>query len=104
MKKIRLLFLLLFIVGLISTEALFASTIYSAGTLTGGSVTSAGVRTGGGLWTATTTWAGGVVPLTTDDVVIVSGDLVYNTAFSTAANITINGSFFQRPPPGAPAG
>ena len=95
MKKIRLLFLLLFIVGLISTEALFASTIYSAGTLTGGSVTSAGVRTGGGLWTATTTWAGGVVPLTTDDVVIVSGDLVYNTASSTAANITINGSFCQ---------
>jgi hypothetical protein len=97
MKKIRLLFLLLFIFGLISTEALLATTIYSAGTLTGGSVTSAGVRTGGGLWTATTTWAGGVVPLTTDDVVIVSGDLVYNSATATAANITVqsNAMFYQ---------
>ncbi|MDR3668508.1 MAG: T9SS type A sorting domain-containing protein [Ignavibacteriaceae bacterium] len=95
MKKLRLLFLLLFISGLLSTEALVAATIYSAGNLTGGSVTSAGVRTGGGLWTATTTWAGGVVPLTTDNAVIVAGDLVYNTATSTVASLTINGSFCQ---------
>jgi hypothetical protein len=97
MKKLSLLFLSLFILGFISTSTLEATTIYSAGTLTGASVTSAGVRTGGGLWTATTTWAGGVVPLITDDVVIVSGDLVYNTATSTAANITIqnNASFYQ---------
>jgi hypothetical protein len=97
MKKFRLLFLSLFIIGFVSTQALIASTVYSAGTLTGGSVTKAGVRTGGGLWTATTTWAGGVVPLATDDVVIVSGDLVYNSAATTVANLTIqsNATFCQ---------
>src|ERR1035437_7388467 len=89
MKKLSLLFLSLFIIGLLGTTASVAATIYSAGNLTGGSVTKAGVRTGGGLWTATTTWNGGVVPLSTDDVVIVSGDLVYNSASTSVASLTI---------------
>ena len=75
MKKLRLLFLSLFIIGLIGTTASVAATIYSTGT-NPGTVSNAGVATGGALWSATTTWVGGVVPVSTDDVIIVSPDLV----------------------------
>jgi hypothetical protein len=75
MKKLRLLFLSLFIIGLIGTTASVAATIYSTGT-NPGTVSNAGVATGGANWSATTTWVGGVVPVSTDDVIIVSPDLV----------------------------
>jgi hypothetical protein len=91
MKKISLLFISLFILGLFPITNLVAATIYSAGTHTSGTVSNAGVPTGGGLWTATTTWAGGVVPLSTDDVVIVANDLVYNSAsLSVAGSLTLS--------------
>jgi hypothetical protein len=76
MKRFSLLFLSLFIVGLILTPALVASTISSVGTLTGTVTASTGATTGGGNWTDATTWVGGVVPTSADEVIIVSGDLV----------------------------
>ena len=88
MKKFRLLFLSLFMIGLLSSSYLVAATITSTGTHSG-TVSTAGVVTGGALWTTTTTWVGGVVPLATDDVVIATGDLVYNTGSVTCASLTI---------------
>src|ERR1035437_4939698 len=89
MKKLSLLILSLFIIGLISTSTLVAATISSTGT-NPGTVSNAGVATGGGLWSATTTWAGGVVPLATDDVIIVSGDLVVGATTSiNVASLTV---------------
>jgi len=44
--------------------------------------------TGGGDWDQTTTWQGGVVPTSSDDVIIVSGDSV-NVPSTTAANIDV---------------
>jgi hypothetical protein len=88
MKKLNLLFLSLFIIGLIGTTASVAATIYSTGT-NPGTVSNAGTATGGGAWSATTTWAGGVVPLSTDDAVIVSGDLVNITASANIVNLTV---------------
>ena len=35
---------------------------------------------GGGIWTAAATWSGGVVPSSSDDVIIKSGDLVEITS------------------------
>src|ERR1035437_5735541 len=75
MKNLSLLFLSFFVIGLIYTPVLVATTIYSTGA-SPGTVSDAGVATGGALWSATTTWAGGVVPGAADDVIIVSPDLV----------------------------
>jgi hypothetical protein len=75
MKRLSLLFLSFFVIGLIYTPVLVATTISSTGT-NPGTVSNAGVATGGALWSATTTWVGGVVPGAADDVIIVSPDLV----------------------------
>src|ERR1035437_10378361 len=75
MKNLSLLFLSFFVIGLIYTPVLVATTIYSTGA-NPGTVSNAGAATGGALWSATTTWAGGVVPGAADDVIIVSPDLV----------------------------
>ncbi len=47
--------------------------------------------TGGGEWTATTTWQGGVVPSSSSNVVIVSGDSVYTATVTSAScnNLTV---------------
>jgi hypothetical protein len=82
MKKIRLLFLSLFIIGFISTQTLVADTFTSTGTHSG-SVSTAGVVTGGALWTTGSTWDKGTVPGTTDNVVIANGDLVVGPSAST---------------------
>lgn len=46
----------------------------------------------GGAWNATSTWAGGIVPLASDDVIIVSGATVSLTTSQSCKNLTINGS------------
>jgi hypothetical protein len=55
--------------------------------------------TDGGLWSATTTWLEGIVPTTTDDAIIVNGDLVNMDVDTKVYNMTIqsggmlNGAF-----------
>ena len=89
MKKISLLFLTLFILGWISTPVLVAGVVYSAGTHPG-TVSNAGAVTNGVSWTSTSAWALGVVPLATDDVVIVTGDLVFTgTTAITCVSLTV---------------
>lgn len=52
-------------------------------------ITSTGA---GGNWNVGGTWVGGVVPLATDDVIIVSGATVNVTTNQTCVNLTINGT------------
>jgi len=48
--------------------------------------------TGGGNWTATTSWAGGIVPVATDNVIILAGDILSVNLSRSVANITTAGS------------
>ncbi len=59
-------------------------------TLAGGNIISNG--TGGGSWNTTTTWVGGVVPTNTDNVTIVSGDVVTINANAACVNLNVNGT------------
>src|ERR1035437_8315653 len=84
MKKLRLLFLSLFIIGLIGTTASVAATISSTGTHTGTVANDGTTISGGALWTDGSTWQGGFAPVAGDNVEIMSGDLVYTGAVSFA--------------------
>src|ERR1035437_5726786 len=88
MKKLRLLFLSFFIIGLIGTTASVAATISSTGTHPG-TVNNAGVATGGANWSLTTTWLEGTVPTSADDVIIVPGDLVIVDVSANASRRTV---------------
>src|ERR1035437_5474143 len=78
MKRLSLLFLSFFVIGLIGTRALVAATIHSIGTISGG-----------GLWSATTTWLEGSVPTSADSVIIVTGDSVIVSASANAKSLTV---------------
>ncbi|SFI09405.1 beta strand repeat-containing protein [Halpernia frigidisoli] len=50
--------------------------------------------TGGGDWNSPSTWIGGVIPSSTDNVTISSGDVVFtSTTLLRAATTNVNGSF-----------
>jgi hypothetical protein len=76
MKKLTALSLLTLLVTLAGAPTGLAGTIHSTVT---------------GNWGTGSTWSGGVVPLTTDDVVIESGDNVSTVGSQTCAGIAMNG-------------
>src|SRR5664280_2562082 len=78
MKRLRLLFLSLFIIGLIFTPVLVAATISSTGSASGGS-----------NWSLPATWVDGVVPTSADSVIIVSPDLVIVDVSANAKSLTV---------------
>lgn len=48
--------------------------------------------TGGGNWNLGTSWTGGSVPLSTDDIIILSGDQINATSNQSCANLRIDGT------------
>ena len=73
MKKVILNFLFIIFIS----ENFYAATITSNGT-------------GGGIWASTSTWSGGVVPLSSDNVEIATGDVVTLSANASCTNCTVN--------------
>lgn len=47
--------------------------------------------TGGGAWNSSLTWAGGLIPTSSDDVIIETGDVVTVSSTQSCYSITVNG-------------
>jgi hypothetical protein len=55
-----------------------------------GEIVSSGANSAGVAWATTTAWVGGIVPGTTDNVTIVTGDKIQVAASASCYNLTIN--------------